>query len=154
MLLGRRDLARTSHTPGKTQQFNYYLINERFYFVDLPGFGYAKIARTERERWGRFIGRYLTERDPLRVAFHLIDSRHPPTEMDRDVMAAMKGSPVPYIILLTKADKISGNQRSKAVADLKRVLLSQGMEAPVVLTSSKDRRGREEIWKWIENLVV
>ncbi len=154
MLAGRRSLARTSNTPGKTQELNYYLANEQFYLVDLPGYGYARVARTERERWGRLIGRYLTERAPLRLVFHLVDSRHPPTELDRDILALMRGSPTPYVIVLTKTDKLSGNQRTKAAAEVQRVLQSAAMEVPVVHTSSQTRRGREELLKWIEDLVL
>lgn len=154
MLLGRRALARTSNTPGKTQEFNYYLVNDAFYFVDLPGFGYARIAQRERERWGRLIGRYVTERETLRVVFHLIDSRHEPTAQDKDVMGLMKGAPIPYVILLTKADKLSGNGRAQSKTRMQKLLAAAGMEVPVVLTSSEDKRGRDEVWEWIEGLLA
>lgn len=154
MLAGQSGLARTSGTPGKTQQFNYYLVNQRLYFVDLPGFGYAKIARTERERWGRLLGRYLTEREPLRVVFHLVDARHPPMQQDEDIMDLMRGSPVPYVIALTKTDKLSGNQRAKSVARVEEVLEQKAMEVPVVLTSAKTGRGRKELLEWIDNVVI
>lgn len=148
-LVGRRSLARTSGTPGKTQQFNYYLLDERMYFVDLPGFGYAKIARTQREKWGRFIGRYLTEREPLRLVFHLVDSRHAPTDLDRDIMELMRGGRVPYVIVLTKADKLSGNQRAKSERRVQDVLGEYGMEVPVILTSANTGRGIDNLWDWI-----
>lgn len=154
MILERRNLARTSGTPGKTQQFNYYLVRDAFYFVDLPGYGYAKIARTERERWMRMIGRYLTEREPLRIVFHLIDGRHAPTAFDREIIGFMKGSPVPYIICLTKTDKLSGNERAKSAATTSRVLLEMGLEVPVILTSAETGRGRKEIWDWIDSLIA
>ncbi len=153
LLAGRRALARTSRTPGKTREFNYYLVDDAFYLVDLPGYGYARTARTERERWGKFIGRYLTERRPLRLVVHLIDSRHPPTAQDRDVMALMRGRPVPYLIALTKTDKLSGNQRVQSVKAVEAVLAELAMEVPVVLTSARDRRGREELIGWIESLI-
>lgn len=149
-LLGRRSLARTSGTPGKTQQFNYYLIDDAIYFVDLPGYGYAKISRDQRERWGRFIGAYLTEREPLRLVFHLVDSRHAPTSMDRDIIEVMRGGRVPYVIVLTKADKLSGNERSKSEQRVKDVLAGYGMEVPVVLTSAKTGRNMTELWNWVE----
>ena len=152
MLAGRTKLARTSGTPGKTQEFNYYLVNNRLYFVDLPGFGYAKISRAQRNRWGRFIGRYLTEREALRAVFHLIDSRHAPTALDEDVMALMRGGPVPYLLVLTKADKLSGNQRARSRATLENVLKKAALEAPVIVTSAKDKRGRDELLQWIEDL--
>ena len=90
MIVGRKALARTSNTPGKTQQFNYYLINQRFYFVDLPGFGYARVSKQQRNQWKRLIGRYLTERSRLKLVFHLIDSRHAPMDLDKDVTLYMK----------------------------------------------------------------
>ena len=152
-LTGRKSLARTSGTPGKTQQFNYYLVGERFYLVDLPGYGYAKVARTERERWGRFIGRYLQERAPLRVVFHLVDSRHPPTSLDRDIMVWMRESPASYVIALTKADKLSGNGRAKSVRSVEKALEPLAMEVPIVLTSAQDGRGRDELLGWIDALV-
>ena len=152
MLVGRKKLARTSRTPGKTQEFNYYLVNGGLYLVDLPGYGYAKISKKQREHWGRFIGRYLTERLTLRAVFHLVDSRHPPTDMDRDVIAVMRGSPVPYVILLTKADKLSGNQRAQSRRAVEKVLDQAAMEVPIVLTSAKDRRGRDDVLTWIEHL--
>jgi GTP-binding protein len=153
MVLGRRAVARTSRTPGKTQQFNYYLVDGMLHFVDLPGYGYARVARTQREKWGRFIGRYLKEREQLRVAFHLVDSRHPPTELDRDVMVTMRGSPVPYVIALTKTDKLSGNARARGVAAVKKALDDIGLEVPIVVTSAQDGRGRDEIWNWIASFV-
>ena len=152
MLTGRTKLARISGTPGKTQEFNYYLVNKRLYFVDLPGYGYAKVARTQRERWGRFIGQYLTEREPLRVVFHLIDSRHPPTELDQDVMALMRGGPVPYIIVLTKTDKLSGNGRVKSRATVEKMLAKIALEVPIILSSASKKRGRIDLLKWIGDL--
>lgn len=150
MLVEEKGLARISGKPGKTQQFNYYLINNRLYFVDLPGYGYAKISRKERERWGRLIGRYLTERPQLRLVIHLIDSRHLPQEQDRDVMAIMRGSTVPYVIALTKTDKLSGNERVKSLRQVEEVLEEMAREAPIVATSSKTRRGRKELLEWVE----
>lgn len=152
MLLGRKRLARTSRSPGKTQQLNYYRINGKLYFVDLPGYGYAKVSKKERERWGRLIGQYLTERPSLRLVIHLVDSRHPPQQLDEDVMALMRGSPVPYLIALTKTDKLSGNKRAESVRRVEQVLTRGAMDVPVVLTSAKDRRGYKELWRWIRDL--
>lgn len=152
MLAGRAKLARTSGTPGKTQEFNYYLVNHRLYFVDLPGYGYAKISREQRNRWGRFIGRYLTERASLRAVFHLIDSRHAPTALDEDVMALMRGHPTPYLVVLTKTDKLSGNQRARCRGEVKNTLDQAALEAPILLTSAKDKRGRQDLLRWIGDL--
>lgn len=152
-LVRRKNLARTSKTPGKTREFNYYLVDRRFYFVDLPGFGFAKVAKKERERWARLIERYLNERLPLRAVVHLIDSRHPPMEQDEDVMAFMRGGDVPYLIALTKTDKLSNNQRQQSVARTKKVLAGMGLEVPIVPTSAQTGRGVSKLWQWITSLV-
>lgn len=149
MVVGRKALARISGTPGKTQELNFYRVNENLYFVDLPGYGYAKVSKSERARWGLLIGRYLTEREPLRLVVHLVDSRHPPTALDRDIMEVMRGSPVPYVIAMTKTDKLSGNQRVKSVKHVEEALEAIALEVPIILTSAKDRRGREELLDWI-----
>lgn len=154
MLVGHKKLARISRTPGKTQEFNYYLINDRLYFVDLPGYGYARISRAQRNQWGRLIGRYITERAPLRLVFHLIDSRHPPTALDLDVMGVMRGEAVPYVIVLTKTDKLSGNERVRSLATVKEVLVQAAMEVPIVLASAKKKQGRAELLQWIEDMAL
>lgn len=152
-LVRRKNLARTSKTPGKTREFNYYLVDGRFYFVDLPGFGFAKVAKKERARWAQLIERYLNERLPLRAVVHLIDSRHPPMEQDEDVMAFMHGGDVPYVIALTKTDKLSNNQRQQSVTRAQQVLAGRGLEVPVVSTSAQKGRGIAELWQWITALV-
>lgn len=150
-LTGRKQLARTSGTPGKTRQFNFYRVGKAgLYLVDVPGLGYARIAQAERARWQRFLVRYLTERETLRLAFHLIDSRHPPTALDREVMVLMKDSPAVGVILLTKTDKLSGNGRVQSVKQTEAALHDLGLERAVLLTSATDGRGREEVLRWIQ----
>ncbi len=161
-LVGRKHLARTSGTPGKTQALNYYLVNaptadrgglEGFYLVDLPGFGYAKVSQQQRAAWQRLIGRYVTERAPLRAVFHLIDSRHEPAKLDEELFELLRGSPVPRIAVLTKADKLSKNQRRSREAHLKRYLAARGQDLPIVLTSAEKREGMEEVGRWIDTLL-
>jgi len=152
MLVGQKKLARISGTPGKTQQFNYYLVNDRLYFVDLPGYGYARISRAQRNQWGRLIGRYLTERAPLQLVFHLVDSRHPPTALDLDVMSVMRGGSVPYVIVLTKTDKLSGNERVRSRSAVEQALAQAAMEVPILLTSAKKKQGRAELLQWIGDM--
>lgn len=152
MLVGRKSIARTSRTPGKTQEFNFYLINRRIYFVDLPGFGYARVSKDVRDRWGRFIGRYLTERESLKLVIHLVDSRHEPTRLDRDIIETMRGGDVPYLIAVTKTDKLSGNERIKSTRRVEAVLEGYAMDVPVLLTSAKDKRGRIELLGWIDDM--
>ena len=154
-LIGRKNLARTSSTPGKTQALNYYLVNgpAGFYLVDLPGFGYAKVSKKQREAWQRLIGRYVTEREELRIIFHLIDSRHEPTRLDEELIEILRGGPVPRVILLTKSDKLPKNQQRIRVAQVQKHLAGVGVEVPVVLTSAEKKTGMDEVWKWVETLL-
>ncbi|GAB5522122.1 MAG: ribosome biogenesis GTP-binding protein YihA/YsxC [Rhodothermales bacterium] len=149
-LAKRKALARTSSTPGKTQEINYYAINDAFYLVDLPGFGYAKISKKQRARWASLITRYLEEREPLACVCHLIDSRHPPTALDQELMMWMKGHAVPYLILLTKVDKGSNNKTHASKARTEAMLKQFGLEVPVVPTSAQTGKGYEKVWAWIE----
>ena len=154
MLAGRRALARTSNTPGKTQEFNYYLINNALYFLDLPGLGYAKVSKVQRNKWERLIAQYLEGREPLRLVIHLVDSRHDATRHDQNIMQTMKGGPVPYLIVMSKSDKISKNKQQASRKKLGTLLKSMGMEVPVVISSSKDNHGRDEIWQWIKDVAI
>lgn len=155
MLLGEKNLAPTSKKPGKTRQFYFYLVNKDFYVVDLPGYGYARTSKADRERWAKFIESYLEERRPLAGVCHLVDSRHPPTDIDREVIRFMKSEPVPYIIVLTKADKLSSNERRRKVEEIEAYLAEEfAVEVPVVLTSATKRQGGGELWKWLERLAV
>lgn len=144
-VLARKGLARTSGHPGKTRQFNFYRVGDRFLLVDLPGFGYARVSRTERERWQRLIGRYVTARPPLRLVLHLVDARHDPTALDREVMTLIRESTAVYAIVLTKADKLSGNQRERSRRAAMDVAASSGLEVPVILTSAHDGRGLDDV---------
>ncbi|MDA1027498.1 MAG: ribosome biogenesis GTP-binding protein YihA/YsxC [Bacteroidetes bacterium] len=153
-LLQRKSIARTSSTPGKTQEINFYLVNERFHVVDLPGFGYARVSKTQRAKWQQSIANYLSEREQLKVVFQLMDSRHPPTDLDREVVLLMAQSPADHVVLLTKSDKLSGNERSKATQRVHEALLELGKERPVVLTSANDGRGRDAILDWIDTYLA
>lgn len=162
-LLGRKQLARTSGTPGKTQALNFYAVNPHptkepeVYLVDLPGYGYAKVSQGQRAAWQRLVGRYVTERAervddrpaPLRAVVQLVDSRHGMTKMDEELTAVMLESPAPHLIALTKADKLSSNARQKAVAGIHKHLQPYGLELPVVLTSAEKKTGIDELWSWI-----
>ncbi len=154
MLVGRRALARTSNTPGKTQEFNYYLVNQSLYFLDLPGLGYARVSKVQRDKWERLITRYLDERETLRLVIHLVDSRHDATRYDKAIMQYLKGGTVPYLIILSKADKLSKNKQLVSKKRLGKVLEEMGLEVPVVVSSTKDKKGREEIWRWIQDVAV
>ncbi len=149
-LFERRNLARTSSTPGKTQEINFYLVNDSFHVVDLPGFGYAKVSKVQRAKWQKLIGSYLLHRQQLVAVFQLIDSRHEPTALDKELMMLMSESSAEHVILLTKGDKLSGNQRNKAIARVKKALAALGQEKPVILTSANDGRGRGDILDWMD----
>ncbi len=148
MILGRRNLARTSRQPGKTRELNYYLVNESFFLVDLPGFGYAKTAKTQRQAWLELIQRYLSERESLRLLVHVVDARHEPMEIDRDIMDAMRGLPFPYLIALSKGDKLSGNARGKSIATARRTATEFSLEVPIIMTSAAKSLGRDELLDW------
>ena len=136
-LTNKKKLARTSNTPGKTQQMNYYLIDDRIYIVDLPGFGFAQAPKRERERWGRDIQTYLLQRETLRLIFHLVDIRHEPTALDRDFFYWMASNEIPFAVLLSKADKVSGNKRASARANLKKTLAAMNVDVPILVVSAE-----------------
>jgi GTP-binding protein len=144
-IVGRKSLARTSGQPGKTRELNFYRIDDRCFFVDLPGFGYARVSKTERARWKKTIGGFVTTREPLRLILHLVDSRREPTPLDREVMLLIRESTAAYGILLTKADKLSGNQRDRQRRLASQAAAELGLEVPVILTSAKDGRGKSEV---------
>lgn len=144
-ITNRKRLARTSNTPGKTQQMNYYEIDESIYFVDLPGFGFAKAPKKERERWGRDIQHYLLKRETLELILHLVDSRHPPSKLDEEFFYWMGSNNKPFAILLTKSDKLSNNKLSSSVAGVEKILKEMNIEVPVIACSAQTGRGIEEI---------
>lgn len=128
-LVNRKSLARSSSTPGKTRTINYYLINESWYLVDLPGYGYAKVSKTEQAKWGKFIEAYLTKRQQLRGILHLVDIRHPPSRDDILVQSWLLHQQLPVLCVATKADKISRGARGKHLAVIKKDLnLPPGVE--------------------------
>jgi GTP-binding protein len=116
---------------------NYYLIDDRIYIVDLPGFGFAQAPKRERERWGRDIQTYLLQRETLRLIFHLVDIRHEPTALDRDFFYWMASNEIPFAVLLSKADKVSGNKRAAAKANLKKTLAAMNVDVPILVVSAE-----------------
>lgn len=144
-LLQRKGLARTSNTPGRTQSLNYFLINESFYFVDLPGYGYAKVSKAMRAGWGKMAEEYLAMRQPLRLSIQLVDARHSPTNLDRDLNEWLRYHRKPHLVAATKADKLSQNKLKKSLDEMRAVL----PESNIIAYSSATGRGREELWKEI-----
>lgn len=152
-LLQRRSLARTSNTPGRTQQINFFLVNAAFWFADLPGFGYAKVSKEERERWRRLIETYLRTSEDLRAVVFLMDARHGPQANDLQLLEYLLAFEVPFIPVLTKADKVNKTERVKCLKALE-------TEAPVlaavnpVLFSAVTRSGRDEVLERVEGFVT
>jgi len=142
-LAGKANLARTSATPGKTRCINFYLINGEFFFVDLPGFGYAKAPKSELNRWKEFIEHYFRSRSTIALAVQLVDSRMPPTELDLRLSGWLAALNVPYMLVATKSDKLSNNQRGASTRDFSNSLGGQS----VVMSSAKTGAGCKEIWK-------
>lgn len=150
-LMNRKSLARTSAQPGKTQTINFYNINEALYYVDLPGYGYAKISQKEKEKWGRMVENYLKKSAKLRGVFLLVDIRHEPSANDRQMYEWVVGNGYRPVIIATKLDKIKRSQVAKQVK-LVRTGLGIGPKVTVIPFSAETKQGREEIWALIEEL--
>lgn len=144
-LTNKRKLAKTSNTPGKTQQMNYYEIDGKSYLVDLPGFGFAKVPKKERERWGRNIHDYLQNRGTLQLILHLVDARHEPTALDEEFFYWMATHQKPFAVILTKSDKLSTNKLNSSLKSLRSILSEMNIEVPVIATSSENDTGIEEL---------
>lgn len=151
MLCMRKDLAKTSGKPGKTQLINHFLINESWYLVDLPGYGYAKVAREQREKWQTFIEDYILERPNLMCTFVLIDSRIPPQKIDLEFMSWMGEHHIPFVIVFTKIDKLSKKQFSDNTTAYMLELEKYWEELPrCFYTSAEKKTGRAELLDFIE----
>ena len=145
LVTGRRSIARTSRTPGKTREINYFLINGKAYLVDLPGYGYAKVSRTQREAWAKLMAPYLQQRPTVKLIFHLIDSRHPPTDLDRVAIGLCAGSQARYVMVLTKTDKPNQRERAASTKALAAALTELGIDPPIVQTSAAAHRGADAL---------
>lgn len=149
-MLNRKNLARTSSKPGKTQTLNFFKINDEFFFVDVPGYGFARVSKTEKEKWGKMIEEYFVGRKELKAVVQLVDLRHPPTKDDKDMYDFLKYYQIPIIIVATKADKISKGQWQKHIKIVKQTLELQEGDS-IVLFSSETGQGKDEAWKEIFN---
>jgi GTP-binding protein len=148
-LVNRKSYARTSSEPGKTQTINFYNVNNELYYVDLPGYGYAKVSQSEREKWGKMIERYLHQSQQLKLVFLLIDIRHEPSANDCQMYEWISYQGFRPVVIATKADKLSRSQVIKQTSVIRKTL---GMKPEEVLIpfSAMTKDGREEIWKLIE----
>ncbi len=149
-MIGRKALARISSKPGKTQTLNFYKIEEQLFFVDVPGYGYAKVSKTEREAWGKMIERYITGRQELKAVVQIVDLRHPPTADDRMMYDFLKHYNIPCIVIATKADKIPKGKWDKHKKVVKETLNMEKND-PLIVFSSEKGIGFEEAWRTIEN---
>ena len=148
-LINRKAYARTSQQPGKTQTINFYNINEALYFVDLPGYGYAKVSQDTLQKWGKMIDNYLETSKVLRLVFLLVDIRHKPNQNDKQMYDWCVNYGFNPIIIATKEDKIKRSQKQKQVKQIKEALgVVEG--TPVIPFSSLTRNGRDEIWEYIQ----
>lgn len=147
-LLNRRNFARTSQTPGKTRTINFYKINNEFYFVDLPGYGYAKVSKSEKDKWGVIMERYLQDRQELCAIFLLVDIRHEPTNDDVMMYEWIKHFGYNCVVIATKADKISRGQYQKHISIIRKKLQLEKDEKVIPLSSSK-KTGVEDVWNEI-----
>ena len=152
MLVGRKKLAKTSSTPGKTRLINHFKINDRWFLCDLPGYGYAKVSKKERESLARMIEQYARLRSNLVCFFVLIDARIPPQQLDLDFIEWLGDSNLPFVIVLTKVDKINQREKSKNLELLKEELSGSWEELPLVFESSAVKgTGRDEIMGFIND---
>ena len=153
MLTNNRNLAKTSSKPGKTQTINHFLINKTWYLVDLPGYGFAKTAKTNRERWKKMISDYLLHRENLQVVFVLVDSRLEPQQIDVDFINNLGENGIPFAIIFTKADKISTGKAMSNIQKLKNRLYETWEELPLMIKSSSvSGLGKEQILDYIEEI--
>lgn len=149
-MINRKNLARTSQRPGKTQTLNFYLINEIMHFVDVPGYGFAKVSKSEREAWGRMIETYIQKRDTLKAVIQLIDLRHNPSKDDVMMYEWLKHHELPVIIIATKADKIPKGKWQKHEKAVKETL-NKDPNDPIVIFSSETGLGKDKAWSVIES---
>jgi GTP-binding protein len=145
-LLGTKGLARTSGTPGRTQSLNFFLINRRFHFVDLPGYGYARVPKNMRATWGEMATNYLAKRQSLVLSIQIVDSRHEPTTLDLQLDEWLAANAKPRVVVATKSDKLSQNELRKNIERARATLSADR----VITYSATTGRGRDEVWRTIE----
>ena len=149
-LTNRGKLARTSATPGKTRLINVFQLNQEVNMIDLPGYGFAKVSKTEKESWGKMMQNYFATTEDLCHVFHLVDIRHEPTTEDKEMNLFLRQSGIPFTVIATKADKISRGARMKHIAPICRALAVQPWQ--VIPFSSEDGTGRDDILNKIEEV--
>ena len=149
-LCSRRNLARVSVTPGKTREINYYMLNKKFYFVDLPGYGYAKVPEQMRASWGKLIEDYLQKRRQIRLAIQVVDARHGLTELDKMMVDWLEYYEIPYLIVLTKADKIARSKLPVHLQAVKENFNDHSFCREIIPFSAVTDLGKEEVLHFLE----
>ena len=148
-LINRKNYARTSSQPGKTQTLNFYNIEDELYFIDVPGYGYAKVSKKDREKWGKMIEKYFETRSELRGVISLVDARHEPTELDCQMIEFLHYYNLPILVVGTKIDKIARGKWNKSESIIRKKLKLYP-EDEVVLFSAVTKTGKDQVWEWIE----
>ncbi len=151
-LCNRNKLAKTSATPGKTKLINVFLLNRAFHLIDLPGYGFARVDKAEKARWGKMMQDYFETADELRHVFTLVDIRHEPTEDDKQMNTFLRQMGIPFTVIATKADKISRGARQKQLAPICRALMVQPWE--IICWSSEDGTGRDQVQKLLDEILA
>ena len=153
MLCQRKNLARVSNTPGKTQLLNYFDVNQQWYLVDLPGYGYAKVSKKQRAKFEKMIERFLSVREALQCTFVLLDSRHTLQKIDQEFINWMGANGIPFVIVFTKTDKLKDEELETNINEINQTLLTQWSELPTqFISSAKTKKGRDEILAFIDDI--
>lgn len=147
-MVGRRNLAKISSTPGKTRSINMFLCEQRFVLVDLPGFGYASVPRAERGRWTKDVEHYIETRGTLEAVVLLVDIRHFPMPIDAHAVQWLESLDIPFVVVMTKADKVKRSELARLKADM--TGLSDGKAVESIRFSAKTGLGKKEVWHWME----
>ena len=151
-MIGRKNMARTSQQPGKTQTLNFYNIDEQLIFVDVPGYGYAKVSKVQREKFGKMIEEYITQRENLKLVIQLVDLRHQPTEDDVLMYNDLKHFDIPTLVICTKEDKIAKGKVQKHIKRIKDKLELESGDNIISYSSIKNSK-QQEIWNFIETYI-
>lgn len=151
-MINRKKLARTSSKPGKTQQLNYYQVEDWFYFVDVPGYGYAKVSKKEKGKWANMLQTFFSERENLELALLIVDFRHKPTKDDIAMKDFFVHYNIPYFVIATKTDKVKKSQWSKHMSEIYRTLNLETVDQ-ILPFSAETKEGREEAWEIITDVL-
>lgn len=151
-VVNRKNLAKSSSTPGKTRTINYYILNSAWYMVDLPGYGFAKVSKREREKWGVMTEKYLSSREQLRGVIQLLDIRHPPTENDILMKQWLEHYEIPILLVATKTDKVSRNEKNKNIGVIKKTL-NLPPDQNLITFSAESGEGLDEVKEALEEIL-